>query len=88
MNVGVDLGSSTVKVATDAGVLSMRGIVDPELSSRMGTTAPVVRHVGNALSLSSPHESYVLALSRALGETLGPDDVTIVVPDWSGYQPK
>ena len=82
MNVGVDLGSSTVKVATDAGVLSMRGIVDPELSSRMGTTAPVVRHVGNALSLSSPHESYVLALSRALGETPSPDDVTIAVPDW------
>ncbi|MDX6233180.1 MAG: hypothetical protein QOH68_2184 [Nocardioidaceae bacterium] len=82
MNVGVDLGSSTVKVATDAGVLSMRGIVDPELSARMGTTAPVVRHVGNALSLSSPHESYVLALSRALGETPSPDDVTIVVPDW------
>ena len=82
MNVGVDLGSSAVKVATDAGVKSMRGLVDPELSFRMGTTAPVVRHVGNALSLCSPHESYVLALSRVLGETPSTEDVTVVVPDW------
>lgn len=82
MNVGIDLGSSAVKVATGAGVLAMRGIVDPELSARMGTTAPVVRHVGNALSLCSPHESYVLALSRVLGETPSPEDVTVVVPGW------
>ena len=82
MSIGIDLGSSAAKMATDAGVLSMRGLVDPELSSRMGTTAPVVRHVGNALSLCSPHESYVLALSRVLGETPSPQDVSVVVPDW------
>ena len=82
MNVGVDLGSSAVKVATDTGVLTLRGLVDPELSSRMGTTAPVVRHVGNALSLCLPHESYVLALSRVLSETPSVEDVTVVAPDW------
>ncbi len=82
MSIGIDLGSSAAKMATGAGVRSMRGLVDPELSARMGTTAPVVRHVGNALSLCSPHESYVLALSRVLGETPNPEDVTVVVPDW------
>ncbi len=49
---------------------------------RMGTTAPMVRHVGDALSLCSPHEAYVLALSRVLGEAPEPEDVAVVVPTW------
>lgn len=82
MSVGIDLGSSTVKVVADSGASVDRyRPVDPELAARVGTSVPLVRPSSRGVTTELPHEAYVRELARALDGITG-TAVTVVVPDW------
>ncbi len=82
MTVAVDLGSSAVKVATNAhSPVLVAEPIDPELAARVGTTVPLVRREGNLVVTQVPHEAYVRALATALDGTTA-ESVAIVTPDW------
>ncbi len=82
MTVAVDLGSGTVKVATDAGAtIRLVPPVDPELAARVGTSAPLIRREGDLVITQAPHDAYVRAVATSLNGTTAAS-VAIVTPDW------